>query len=297
MYAVITLQDSKDLKVIPTKWLNEQKTQCCMPAFMSQEKLMEAVKNSLERSTGGNPWGMFDIQVHSECETFEQAEEKQKVIRKQNERPAAGISGIHKRQKLENSQIMSKYPFQLPNAFSSGDKERLFQMLGEIKSSVLENTGMLRKLIKDNQVSEAPSSTSMPSRDTMSNLNLPLKTFADVIKAEFELGDPKTHQKYVQYLSMHFSPKDVVKNIMQRVLTDDLAKEFNWTGRGGKKCFSEFKLAEVIKEASSKYVNMEDCETEIKKYLSHTADRLSRKRPRDFGILFPEVICDFSHIA
>ncbi|XP_051949546.1 uncharacterized protein LOC127620369 [Xyrauchen texanus] len=285
MYAVITLQDSKDLKVIPTKWLNERKTQCRMPAFMSQEKLTEAVKNNIEHSTGGIPWGMFDIQVHAECGTFEQAKEKQEVIRKQNERPAAGISGIHKKNKLEDSLIMSKYPFQLPNAFSSGDKEKIFQMLEEIKSSVQENTAMLRKLIKDNQISEAPSSTSMPSRDTMSNLNLPLKTFADLFRAENELKKPTTRKKYVQHLSScgGFNPKDVVKNIMQHVLTDDLAKEFNWTGRCDKKRFSELNLAEVINEAASKLVSRGECETEIKKYLSYTADRLSRKRPRDLG--------------
>jgi len=44
-----------------------------------------------------------------------------------------------------------------------------------------------------------------------------------------------------------FGPKDVIKNIMQRVLTDDLAKEFNWQGRGDKKPFSKLILADVIR--------------------------------------------------
>jgi len=44
-----------------------------------------------------------------------------------------------------------------------------------------------------------------------------------------------------------FGPKDVIKNIMQQVLTDDLAKEFNWQGRGDKKPFSKLILADVIK--------------------------------------------------
>jgi len=34
---------------------------------------------------------------------------------------------------------------------------------------------------------------------------------------------------------------------MQQVLTDDLAKEFNWQGRGDKKPFSKLILADVIK--------------------------------------------------
>ncbi|KAL1255204.1 hypothetical protein QQF64_013265 [Cirrhinus molitorella] len=81
---------------------------------------------------------------------------------------------------------------------------------------------------------------------------------------------------------------------MQQVLTDDLAKEFNWKGRKDKKPFSQLILAEVIKDAAFKRnVIRVDCENEIKKYLSYTADRLNRKRPREqagLGHDMPNVI-------
>lgn len=53
----------------------------------------------------------------------------------------------------------------------------------------------------------------------------------------------------VKYLSGlgGFGNRDVIKNIMQHVLTDDLAKEFNWQGRGEKKPFSQLILADVIR--------------------------------------------------
>lgn len=44
-----------------------------------------------------------------------------------------------------------------------------------------------------------------------------------------------------------FGQKDVIKYIMQHVITDDLAKEFNWQGRGDKRPFSKLILADVIR--------------------------------------------------
>lgn len=44
-----------------------------------------------------------------------------------------------------------------------------------------------------------------------------------------------------------FGPRDVIKNIMQQVLADDLAKEFNWQGRGEKRPFSQLILTDVIR--------------------------------------------------
>jgi len=59
----------------------------------------------------------------------------------------------------------------------------------------------------------------------------------------------KVFSSQVQHLSSlgGFGTRDVIKNIMQRVLTDDLAKEFNWQGRGDKKPFSQLILADVIR--------------------------------------------------
>ncbi|XP_016317951.1 uncharacterized protein LOC107670006 isoform X2 [Sinocyclocheilus anshuiensis] len=297
MYAVVTLQDSDEVMVVASNWLSLDKKQCYWPPFRSPDKCMEAVQNRIKAETGGKPWEKLNISFHRDYVTFEKAKEGQKEIKEQKERPyllATGFSGMLKRQRLESTQGMSNNQLQpLPavtpastSRMSANDKDELLQMLRDIKSTVQENSAMLKKLLKDNAVSEAPSSTSVPSKDIKANIKLPLRTFEDVARTERELNTTTTRKKYVKYLSglEGFGPKDVIKNIMQQVITDDLAKEFNWQGRGDKRPFSHLILTDVIRDAAFKRsVNRVECETEIKKYLSYTADRLGRKRPREQG--------------
>ncbi len=66
LYAVITLQESSELTVIPTNWLNEHKTQCYWPPFKAPKTCTEAVKNRLEPARGENPWEMLNIIFHEE---------------------------------------------------------------------------------------------------------------------------------------------------------------------------------------------------------------------------------------
>ncbi|XP_016348151.1 uncharacterized protein LOC107693328 [Sinocyclocheilus anshuiensis] len=234
--------------------------------------------------------------------TFDKAKEEQKIIEEQKERRyllATGFSPVLKRQRIESTQGMTKH--QLTPAspastsrMSADDKDELLQMMRDIKSTVQENSAMLKKLLKDNTVSEVPSSTCVPPKEVKTSLNLPLRTFDDMKRTERELNTTTTRKQYVKYLSElgGFGNRDVIKNIMQHALTDDLAKEFNWQGRGDKKPFSQLILADVIREAAFKRnVIRVDCETEIKKYLSYTGDRLSRMRPREqAGHEIPNVI-------
>lgn len=77
-------------------------------------------------------------------------------------------------------------------------------MLREIKSKVDENSTMLKRLVNDTLVSDAaPSSKSSHSEDMKSNLDLPLRSIADVQRLEQELKVAKTREKYVsqQYLN------------------------------------------------------------------------------------------------
>ncbi|XP_039534555.1 nuclear GTPase SLIP-GC-like isoform X2 [Pimephales promelas] len=278
MYAVVTLQDSDEVMVVASNWLTPDKKQSYWPPFKSTEKCMEAVKNRLEPETGGKTWEKINISFHKDYGFFDEATEGQKEIielKEQYNLLATGFPGILR----QSTQDMSKNPV-LPTPSTSrrpaDGKNDLLQMLKDIKSTVQENSSMLKKLLKDNPSSEAPSSTSLPTRDVKTSLNLPLRTIEDVLRTERELSNTAKRHKYVQYLSRlgGFGPEDVIKNIMQRVLTDDLAKEFNWQGRGDKKPFSKLILADVIKEAASKQSVMRaDCETEIKKYLWTGIDR------------------------
>ncbi|XP_051728065.1 uncharacterized protein LOC127500711 isoform X3 [Ctenopharyngodon idella] len=295
MYAVVTLQDSDEVMVAPSSWLSADKKQCFWPPFKSTEKFMEAVQKKCKPETGGKPWEKLNISFHREHGTFEKAIEGQKEIKEQKERSfllSTGFIGTLKRQKLETLQPLLPVPPASTSRMSADDKEELLCMLRDIRSTVQENSSMLKKLLKDNTVSEAPSSTSLPNKNFKTNLNLPLRTFEDVDRIERQLKKAKTHKKYVKYLSGlgGVGAKDVIKNIMQQVLADDLAKEFNWQGRGEKRPLSQLILTDVIREAALKRNVMRvDCETEIKKYLSYLADRLARKRLREQAGLGPEI--------
>ncbi|XP_073680065.1 uncharacterized protein [Garra rufa] len=301
MYAVVTLQDSDEVMVVPLDWLSLDKKQCYWPPFKSTEKCMEAVQKIFKPETGGKPWEKLNISFHRDYVTFNKAKEGQKEIQEQKVRSyllATGFPGI-KRQRLESTQEMLKHPVSpgSTSRMSADDKDELFQMLRDIKSTVQENSAMLRKLLKDNTVSEAPSSTSTASKDIKTNIKLPLRTFEDVARTERELNNATTRQKYVQYLSRigGFGQKDVIKNIMQQVLSDDLAIQFNWQGRGDKKPFSKLLLTDVIRDAASKQSVMRvDCETEIKNYLWGIADRIGRKRPKDCGGVTSPTLLDSS---
>ncbi|XP_050992025.1 uncharacterized protein LOC127181375 isoform X1 [Labeo rohita] len=284
MYAVVTLQDSDEVMVVASNWLSLDKKQCYWPPFKSTEKCMEAARNRIKPETGGKLWEKLNISFHKEYATFDKAREEQQEIKKQKEQsflPATRFSGI-KRQRLESS---------------ADDKNELLQMMRDIKITVQENSAMLKKLLKENTVPEVPSSTSIPSKDVKTFLNLPLRSLDDVTRTEIELKNSTTRQKYVEYLSRirGFGQKDVIKNIMQQVLSDDLAKQFNWQGRGDKKPFSKLILTDVIRDAASKQSVMRaDCETEMKNYLWSIGDRIGRKRPRDCGGMTPPTLLDSS---
>ncbi|XP_057210622.1 nuclear GTPase SLIP-GC-like isoform X1 [Triplophysa rosa] len=92
MYAVVTLQDTDEVMVTPSKWLNTDKTQCHWPPFRSPEKLMEAVRDRLEPSTAGKPWDMLNIIFHAEDDTFEEAIKKQEeLVKAQKDRPSTSL--------------------------------------------------------------------------------------------------------------------------------------------------------------------------------------------------------------
>ncbi|KAF4100993.1 hypothetical protein G5714_019189 [Onychostoma macrolepis] len=73
MYAVVTLQDSDELMVVPSNWLSQDKRHCYWPPFKSTEKCMEAVENKLNPETEGKPWEKLRIIFLGEYGTFEKA--------------------------------------------------------------------------------------------------------------------------------------------------------------------------------------------------------------------------------
>ncbi|XP_057211689.1 uncharacterized protein LOC130567524 isoform X2 [Triplophysa rosa] len=101
MYAVITLQESNELTVIPTNWLNEQKTQCYWPSFRTPEKCLDVIKNRLEPARGINAWQQLKMVFHGEYAAYRQAKEKREAVSEQMERPSTSL-GCFEKQKTIN---------------------------------------------------------------------------------------------------------------------------------------------------------------------------------------------------
>ncbi|XP_056596860.1 nuclear GTPase SLIP-GC-like isoform X2 [Triplophysa dalaica] len=92
MYAVVTLQDTDEVMVTPSKWLNADKTQCHWPPFRSTEKLMEAIENRHEPSTAEKTWDMLNIIFHAEDDNFKEATKKQdELVKSKKERPSTSL--------------------------------------------------------------------------------------------------------------------------------------------------------------------------------------------------------------
>ncbi|XP_043073639.1 uncharacterized protein si:dkey-266f7.5 isoform X4 [Puntigrus tetrazona] len=286
MYAVVTLQDSDEVMVVPLNWLSLDKKHCHWPPFKSTEKCTEAIQDRIIPQTGGKLWEKLRICFLGEYATFERAKEEQKEIEDWPHPLDTLLSGV-KRQEFESTKVKSNNqplppvtPASTPRK-SDDDKAEIVQMLRDIKSKVQENSTMLKKILKNNTVSEARSSTCAHSKNFKAKLNLPLGTLEDVAGTETVLKNSATRKKYVKHLSEcgGFTTKDVVKKIMQAVITDDLAIQFNWQGRGDKQAFSQLLLTDVIRDAAlNRNVNRGDCENEIKKYLSYAA---GRKKPKE----------------
>lgn len=99
-------------------------------------------------------------------------------------------------------------------------------MLRDIKSKVQENSSMLKKLLKDNTVSEAPSSTSLPTKKFKPNLNLPLRTFEDVDRTERELKNATARKKYVSQYSVYNNLKGYYDQYHKINITGNVPKTF-----------------------------------------------------------------------
>ncbi|KAG5268930.1 hypothetical protein AALO_G00196430 [Alosa alosa] len=69
--------------------------------------------------------------------------------------------------------------------------------------------------------------------------------------------------------------KDIIYRIMRETISNDLAKKFNWMGRGQKSPFSVLNLAKVIIGAT-----LMEAEEKIKTWLKYSGDRNGGRKRR-----------------
>ncbi|KAF5302494.1 hypothetical protein FQR65_LT08584 [Abscondita terminalis] len=84
--------------------------------------------------------------------------------------------------------------------------------------------------------------------------------------------------------------KDVVRRIMKKVITDDVAKSYSWQGHKGKLKFCSTKLAIAILEAVKKFdksnkATIKDIETAVAIWLTKATERIKTKSEKERVII------------
>uniref|UniRef100_UPI00358ECE42 uncharacterized protein isoform X2 n=1 Tax=Myxine glutinosa TaxID=7769 RepID=UPI00358ECE42 len=145
------------------------------------------------------------------------------------------------------------------------DKDKIIlTVLEEIKRHVKQHTVMLQTILERQQPQDVEWST-------MHKFNFPLKTMEDVQMVEELLADNATERALVMHLSK-----------LCHVVSNKIATQFNWMGRGSKSAFSELALTRAIKAAAKKAsVNEAQCEAKIKSWLKYSGDRDGGRKSRE----------------
>ncbi|KAI4879024.1 hypothetical protein NFI96_024224, partial [Prochilodus magdalenae] len=298
MYAVVTLA-SGEVVVVAKNWLTEDRQQSHWPPFKSPENFTEAVKSRSPPVTQGKQWEKIKVTFNGEYGTCAEAKNIQRLLsgtKVQKQSPVFGPAPLKRRklnEKSSNPAAMLPAPSRsIPTAgpthstaprpqsgSSSNEHDKLVKMLKEINSKVQENSLMLKELLRRSKQARPPSSTSMPF-----HAKLPLNSLEELEIFENKLRDESTRENFMDHLSRlgGSGQKQIVRGIMDSVMTDDLAEAFNWQGRQNKRAICGLELTKVIKVAALYAgVNVTEVEKEIKNWLRYSADRNARKKLKD----------------
>ncbi|XP_041957373.1 uncharacterized protein LOC121715575 [Alosa sapidissima] len=165
-------------------------------------------------------------------------------------------------------------PETVPDLRQDERELRLFQMLEEIKGQVRQNSLLLQAILRRESVTEV---SSFP------DFEFPLQKINDIKKMEDRLSDKETRRSLVKQLMSlgGTTTKDIIYRIMRETISNDLAKKFNWMGRGQKSPFSVLHLAKVIIDAAKKQgATLMEAEEKIKTWLKYSGDRNGGRKRR-----------------
>ncbi|XP_066530927.1 uncharacterized protein [Hoplias malabaricus] len=301
MYAVVILNTSMEVMVIPKIWLTNGKKETYWPPFKSPTKFTEAVKNQFppDTLTPGQQWEKIYITYIGEHGSFDEAKKIRETFtgsKPQVKSPSTSGDTPLKRRKLNEemglnppemflgtsqSTLTSTFtPPSLKHLQSHSSKTGLKEVMGmlqEINQKVQDNSEMLNELLKRVDRAGQPCSSKILSETFTPKL--PLTDLSEVNRIEEDLKDYTIKQHYIQYLSKHgkqgIGHKDMIRRIMESVMRDDVADKFNWQGRNQKTG-----LSALIIKAAGRQCGIHDAvsEKEIKIWLRKATDRNARKK-------------------
>ncbi|XP_066531903.1 uncharacterized protein [Hoplias malabaricus] len=304
MYALVTLKTSGEIMVVAKNWLTADKKQTYWRPFKSSEKVTAAVRMRSSPQIQGNLRERIDITFRGEFATYDDALKSQEVLQSIAVQKMASVASgePHEKRRKLNTGIVSNFTKMIPQTSQSSlttrivrtdklyvkspsktnEQSKIIKMLREINKQVQANSKMLNELLKRVDRPGQPCSTSRLPETFRPKL--PLTSLGEVKMIEQELRDQKTRQNYIQYLSGlgGFGPKEIIRGIMQAVMTDELAMSFNWQGRQNKNPISALALTKIIKAAGMRCgVNNALSEKEIKNWLRYASECNARMKMKD----------------
>lgn len=150
---------------------------------------------------------------------------------------------------------------------------RLYQILEEIKGQVRQNTLLLQAIMRRENAAEVENE----------EFQFPLRSMTGIKELEDRLSNRDTQRSLTRYLTSlgGTSAKDIVHRIMREIITNELANNFNWQGRGQKSPFSTLLLAKVVIDAAKKQgAKAVEAEEKIKTWLKYSGDRNGGRKKR-----------------
>ncbi|KAL2081724.1 hypothetical protein ACEWY4_023577 [Coilia grayii] len=127
--------------------------------------------------------------------------------------------------------------YEVQHMFDQGGK--LYKLLEEINGQVRQNTLLLQALHKKQNAADLGEV----------DFDFPLTTFTCVRNIEnWIANNQEAKRSLTRYLCSlgGATPKDILNRILRHIINDELARKFNWRGRGAKSPFSALCLAKVV---------------------------------------------------
>ncbi|XP_054710742.1 uncharacterized protein LOC129220360 [Uloborus diversus] len=171
---------------------------------------------------------------------------------------------------------LTDHPMRIVSDEPTSTEKRLLQMLLTVQSTLTEIVSLLNNLVRKESV---------PVNDLEVFPNLPLQTLSSLKEFDQSLSFEETFVKAVRHLAHRggHNIKTTTRNILQCLLTDEVAALFNWAGRGNKEEFKKLKMSNLILFAVRENINTKNAvakevEDYVKEWLKYAPVRIARGR-------------------
>ncbi|CAG0902088.1 unnamed protein product [Darwinula stevensoni] len=160
---------------------------------------------------------------------------------------------------------------------SAGLPEPLIKLIVHIHETTRENHKLLKSLLE--VIEKKPFDFGSHTEPPFSCPQLPVLDEEGLEKLELCLSDQDDREQMKRLLSAlgGRSPREITGRLLQGLMADDLAVQFNFEGRGSKHAFRDLCTFEVLIDVGMKHgVTKAEMERAIKSWLRHAPERASR---------------------